>query len=123
MDDTSCPEQLKGQRVLVVEDDYFLAEDLRQAFVDCGAEVLGPYPDMFSALVRLAIDARPDLAVLDVKLCGETVFPLADVLRSIEIPIIFATAYARAEMPPEYQGELHVEKPMLMSAILQAFGP
>jgi superfamily II helicase len=34
--------ELAGRRVLIVEDEYFLADDFRQILADYGAEVLGP---------------------------------------------------------------------------------
>ena len=36
---------LAGQRVLVVEDEYFVADDLARALSELGADVLGPVPD------------------------------------------------------------------------------
>jgi hypothetical protein len=33
---------LKGRRVLIVEDDYFMADELRAEFQQAGAEVVGP---------------------------------------------------------------------------------
>ena len=35
---------LQGRRILIVEDDYFAASELRAAFEECGCEILGPPP-------------------------------------------------------------------------------
>ncbi len=39
---TPKPRALAGRRVLLVEDDYFIAVDLKSGFEEGGAQVLGP---------------------------------------------------------------------------------
>jgi hypothetical protein len=34
--------QLQGRRVLVVEDEYFIAQDISNALLQVGAEIVGP---------------------------------------------------------------------------------
>ena len=48
---------LQGRRILVVEDDYVLAQELKADLERQGAEVLGPVPDLESARHRTR--ARP----------------------------------------------------------------
>ena len=47
---TPTPRTLAGRRVLLVEDDYFIAIDLKSGFEAGGAEVLGPVPSVGEAL-------------------------------------------------------------------------
>ena len=72
--------------MLVVEDDWVLAEDLRQELHSLGAEVLGPAPTVTQAHLLLneagAAGTLPNLAILDVSLGGESVFPVAEDLAS-----------------------------------------
>ena len=42
--------QLKGCRVLVVEDEYFIASDLENAFREHGAAVIGPIAELSEAM-------------------------------------------------------------------------
>lgn len=62
--------------VLVVEDELFIADDLRRVLVDAGFEVLGPASSVQDALDLLEA-ARPHAAVLDVHLGREKVTPVA----------------------------------------------
>ena len=102
---------LAGRRVLVVEDEYFLADDLTQALVQIGAEVIGPVPTREEALDLLAVAGSIDLAVLDINLEGEAVFPVADILSEQEVPFLFATGYDQASVPARYQHVPCWEKP------------
>jgi DNA-binding NtrC family response regulator len=84
---------LKQVCVLIVEDDCIVAFDMQMLLEDQGARVLGPASSIHEA--RALLDhSTPNLAVLDVNLNGELVFPLAEELQVRGIPFIFATAYA-----------------------------
>ncbi|WP_426954459.1 response regulator [Muricoccus radiodurans] len=107
--DTLSP--LAGRRVLVVEDEYFLADDLANALQQSGAEVLGPVPTPSQALALLTKGAPPDAAVLDVNLRGEMIYPVADALRDRGVPFVFATGYDQTAIPTAYQAVPHWEKP------------
>ena len=111
---------LRGRRVLVVEDEYILAEDLRQELEDQGAEVMGPVPSVAEALDLLQQGPAPDIAVLDVNLQGERVYPVADALRSRAIPFIFATGYDAWSIPPAYADVPRAEKPLALRELTQA---
>ena len=114
------PVLLHGHRILVVEDDYFVADDLRRELEGHGAKVLGPAPSLADALDLLAREDRPDSALLDVKLADELVYPLADVLRGRGIPFVFATAYDQRDIPAAYAQVPRCEKPFEMSQLIKA---
>ena len=78
--------------VLVVEDDFMVALDLKTMLESNGYRVLGPAGTVDEAL-RLLADKQPDLAVLDVNLHGHPVIPVAKRLRSLQIPFLLASAY------------------------------
>lgn len=111
---------LRGRRVLVVEDDYFTAEDMKAELESSGAEVLGPVPDLAGALGLLASAPAPDVAILDINLGGEMVFPLADRLHERSIPIVFATGYECSAIPEPYARHPCIEKPLDMRQVAQA---
>ena len=102
---------LRDRRILVVEDEYMVAEDLRIELEEMGAEVLGPVPSVAGALALLARGARPDAAILDVNLGGEMVFPLAEALRERGVPFMFATGYDAWSLPAAYAEVPRCEKP------------
>jgi two-component system, response regulator PdtaR len=102
-----------GVTVLLVEDDFIVAFDMQTALEDQGARVLGPASSLQEARELLAND-RPTIAVLDVNLNGEYVFPLVDELRSREVPFVFATAYADDErlFPQQAKAAPRLAKPV-----------
>jgi CheY-like chemotaxis protein len=105
---------LSSRRVLVVEDEYFLADDMASALQRSGAEVIGPVPTLDQALTVLASGERVDLAVLDINLKGETAFPIADALSRHGVPFVFATGYSVSIVPPEHSAVPLLEKPLAL---------
>lgn len=80
-----------GRRVLLVEDEPLVAMMMSQFISDLGAEVLGPYGTLSEAL---AVDMqRLDVAILDVNVAGEPIYPLAERLARSGTPIVFLTGY------------------------------
>jgi DNA-binding response OmpR family regulator len=94
-------ETLRGQQVLIVEDEYFLAQDLAEYFHALGARVLGPVGTVADAL-RLLESTEVQAAVLDVNLRGERVYPVADLLRDKGVPFVFASGYGGELEPAAY---------------------
>src|SRR5262245_4420445 len=84
--------ELAGHLVLVVEDDYFIAEEICVALRKRGASVVGPAADVEQGRMLMACQAL-DCAVLDVNLHGEHVFQLAGELRARGVHSIFTTGY------------------------------
>ncbi len=101
---------LAYRRVLIVEDEYFLADDMAQVLQRFGAHVVGPVPSIDKALALLA-DEPVDAAVLDINLRGQTVYPVADALREQGVPFVFATGYDAAAVPEAYKDVPRWEKP------------
>src|SRR3978361_911278 len=92
---------LRGYKLLIVEDEYFLAQDLADYFQDLGADILGPAGSVADAL-RLLDGSQVQGAVLDVNLKGERVYPVADVLRQKGVPFVFASSYGGELEPAAY---------------------
>ena len=103
---------LAGRRILIVEDDYLLAEEMARDFAGRGAEVLGPVPDLDRAFALLDARAEIHAALLDIDLQGQKVFPLASELKRRDIPFVFTTGYDRAAIPADYRDVPHLEKPL-----------
>jgi DNA-binding response OmpR family regulator len=101
---------LRGLRVLVVEDESLLALSLTDDLHSFGCSVLGPFGDLSEARDG-ARDNDFDLAILDVNLNGEMVFPLADDLSQRGIPFLFLTGYAVAALPDALKTAPHMPKP------------
>lgn len=104
-------------RVLVVEDDYFLATELARVLETAGVQVVGPVATVRDALNL--IDPLPDAATLDVHLGEETSLPIADALARCGVPFVFATA-SPSLIPAEHAGTPVLQKPCSDRAILNA---
>jgi len=84
---------LKGVRVLVVEDQWYVANALKSLLEADGAQVSGPVSTTTNAL-RLAAEQKPDLAVVDINLKGETAYGLIDHLIDQGARVVVVTGYA-----------------------------
>lgn len=111
---------LLGRKVLVVEDDYFIADEMRRTLSRSGAEVLGPVASVDKALALIAASSEIDAAVLDINLRDVMVFPVADALTSRGVPFIFATGYEDMAIPSRYAHVQRYEKPVEADALTQA---
>jgi len=113
-------------RILIVEDELLVGMELANAMKTKGWEVLGPAGTVEEAFALLSDRQPPDAAVLDINLNGQMVYPVADLLRSRNIPYIFCTGY---ETPDEDQRYSHVKivhkptnLPILIAEVQQLLG-
>jgi len=103
--------ELAGRCVLIVEDDYHAAEDLSAIVREWQGVVVGPVPTVGEALALVDSGEKVDAAILDINLGGEKVFPVAEALKAIGIPIIFVTGYDNWMIPQEYEDTPVLRKP------------
>jgi CheY-like chemotaxis protein len=96
--------------VLIVEDDFLIALEISQFVEDVGYTVVGPEKSV-DAAIRALTQHKIDLALLDVHLGGELVFPIAKDLDAKGIPYIFLTSYSPAAIPVEHRHQPLVSKP------------
>ena len=113
---------LRNCRILVVEDEYYMAEELLQELTDAGALVIGPVASIERALIVLDPRSLPDGAILDVNLGGEPVFPLADALIARGVPFVFTTGYDPTTLPDRFAHVPICEKPINVGRITAAIG-
>jgi DNA-binding response OmpR family regulator len=98
-------------RILVVEDNYLVADDLRQRLQAAGAVVIGPVPSVAKTEALLRDHAEIDCAVLDVNLGEESVLPLADHLSERGVPFVFLSGYGRESLPLRFASAALLHKP------------
>ncbi len=110
---------LSALRILIVEDEYYLAADLAHALRQEGAEVLGPIGTLDEA-ARVVERERFDCAILDINLRGDMAFPLADRLEQTGIPFIIATGYNSSSLPERFSAVRRVEKPFNPAEVIAA---
>lgn len=101
-------------RILVVEDEFFVAMDLAEILETQGYAVLGPVASVAQALELLRHE-KPDGAVLDVVLRGgERVTPVARVLAAMDVPFMLASAQEPEHLAQEtvLTGAVNLGKPL-----------
>jgi CheY-like chemotaxis protein len=108
--DDDSDEALASKRVLIVEDEFFVAIQIESALQSFGCETIGPFTRLDVA-IQASRRERFDLAVLDINLNQTLVYPLADELSLRRIPFVFLTGYAHADLPETYRSLPRIQKP------------
>ncbi|NMM26498.1 MAG: response regulator [Glaciimonas sp.] len=116
---------MSKRRALVAEDSLLILVALEMLFEQHGVNIVGQASTVADALA-LAEKGGFDIAILDINLHDEMVFPAADLLHQRGVPIVFTTGYAPNEMvPPRFAGTPIIQKPYdadaLMDLVEQAF--
>lgn len=113
---------LKGRRILVLEDEPLIAMMTTQLIRDLDGAVLGPFANTRRAAEAITDDI--DAALLDVNIAGEFVYPLAERLLALGIPIVFVTGYDASAIEPRFASSALLTKPVdrdeLTTALLSA---
>jgi CheY-like chemotaxis protein len=108
---------LSGHSVLVIEDEYFLADDIARALRELGARIVGPVGELEDAASLVDADVAIDAAVVDINLRSDMVFPLARALRARKVPFVFTTGYDRKSIEAEFGDVRLWEKPLDIPAM------
>jgi len=106
----SDPQTTPARRILVVEDEMLIGMLLEDMLADMGHVVVGIIPRVNEALTAVQREAF-DLAILDVHLNGQAVFPVAEALIARGIPFVFATGYGERGLPEQYRNRPILQKP------------
>jgi two-component SAPR family response regulator len=106
------PLSLDRIRILIVEDNFVVANALKYLIDGYGGSVAAMVPTLERAFEVLA--AEPiDIAVLDIDLNGTSVVPLAEHLRAQRVPFVFLTGYGdEALLPEPLRGHPRFDKPV-----------
>ena len=102
---TYKPVPLTGRRVLVIEDEYFIADDIARELQSRGAEVIGPLSDLADAKELLKNDKPIDAALLDINIRNEMIFPHARLMSSRNVTNVFTTRYDKTSLASEFHDE------------------
>lgn len=113
---TSGHPLLTGRRILLIEDDWFIADALASLLDGEGLEVIGPAATLDEAQ-RLARSHAFDLAVVDLNLGGVRADPLVEHLAQARVPVIVVSAYETHDFTDRVFATL--QKPVAATALIR----
>ena len=101
-------------RVLIVEDEYLIRLLLEDMLEELGFQIAAVAAS-FDEGATHAKDAQIDMAILDVNIDGQQVFPIADTLKGRGVPFCFITGYGSQGLPEQYRAMPTLQKPFQMN--------
>jgi CheY-like chemotaxis protein len=114
----SLPDDLNGLRVLVVEDEAAISLLLEDMLLDFGCEVVGPSARLAAALEAVEKE-KVDIAILDVNVAGESIYPVAEALQARSIPFVFSTGYGSQGIMDSFRDRPVLQKPFAQHDLKQ----
>lgn len=102
--------------ILIVEDEPLIAMMLEDFIQSLGHEVSGNCDSVGTALKEIE-QGEFDLAILDINLKGESVWPVASALRDKGTPFVLATGGHVDPPPAEFAGVPTIEKPYTIDRV------
>ena len=105
--------------ILIVEDEPLIAMMLEDFLESLGHIVAGTCDTVECALDKTE-EGGFDLAILDVNLKGENVWPVASALRQRKVPFVIATGGHVDPPPPEFNDAPVIEKPYTVDRVSPA---
>ena len=94
----------------MIEDEFFIADDLKRALTKAGATVIGPCASVAKGEEGIAAGGF-DCCILDLNLNGENAAPLGDRLLALNVPFALATGYGSGAVPDRLKDMPRIEKP------------
>ncbi|MCI5065487.1 response regulator [bacterium] len=93
------------KKVLIVEDEAIVAEDLRESLVEVGYQIVGT-TDRGEEAIVLAQEHCPDLILMDVKLAGvmDGIDSVRHILSNRSVSVVFLTAYSDSDTKSRIDG-------------------
>ena len=105
-----------GRNILVVEDEPLIAMMLEDFLETLGHRIHASCDNLADALDACESGGF-DVAILDVNLKGELVWPAAEVLRSRNVPFVIASGGHVEPPPADFAQAPHLEKPYTIDRI------
>jgi CheY-like chemotaxis protein len=112
----NTPSKQAAARILVVEDEFLIRMLLEDMLTDLGYELAGVAGRVDEA-ADLAKKTDFDLAILDVNLDGQDVYPVAELIAGRGLPFMFVTGYGGRGLPDAYRGRPTLQKPFQLDEL------
>jgi CheY-like chemotaxis protein len=109
----------EGRNILVVEDEPLIAMMLEDFLESLGHTIAASCDNLSDALTKAEMDGY-DVAILDVNLKGESVWPVAERLKARGVPFVIASGGHVEPPPAEFASAPMLEKPYTIDRITPA---
>jgi DNA-binding response OmpR family regulator len=107
--------------VLILEDEWLIAEVLKDHLEEMGHRVVGPAMTCAAAL-EVLFRERPDIAVLDTQLGADTCEVVLEECQRQGIPVVISSGHSSAALPLFASGLPSLSKPYELGALTRVLG-
>lgn len=109
---------IEGARILVLDDEWLVAEQYTNSLIGAGCSVVGPFHDLKGAFEAVE-EAELDFAVVDFNIDGDDATPLLDLLEKRKIPFLVVSGYGSGfDLPRDVRAHEFLPKPASPAAML-----
>ncbi len=84
-------------RIVVAEDEAIIRLDIVETLTEAGFDCVAQAGDGAEA-VRLALELKPDLVLMDIKMPGTDGLQAAEILAEHKVPVVLLTAFSSPEL-------------------------
>jgi two-component system, response regulator PdtaR len=112
------PDAVDRLHVFVLEDEFIIADEIASILEEAGHAVIGPTATVDAAISRLADGTKPDVAIIDANIRGDSSIAVAQRLRDLNVPFCLCTGYRSSDLASEFGDVAMVQKPVSPAAIL-----
>jgi response regulator NasT len=89
--------ELVRPSVIVAEDEAIIRLDIVETLKESGFDVIGQAGDGAEA-VRLALELKPQLVLMDIKMPGTDGLQAAEILKEHKVPVVLLTAFSSPDL-------------------------
>ncbi len=111
--------EIGGLKVFIAEDESLITMLLEDILDELGCTVAGSALTLKQALEQ-SETVQADLAILDINLGGDPIFPVATRLAERGVPIVFASGYGVHSLPDAWRDRPTLPKPYSADQVADA---
>jgi CheY-like chemotaxis protein len=117
---TMTDQATRLMNILVLEDEFIIADEIATMLEDAGHRVVGPAATVDEAMKRIRSGEQIDAAVIDANLRGATSAPVAEELKARGIPFCVCTGYRIADLQKTFGEVVILQKPVTERILVSA---
>lgn len=111
-------DDLRGIKILLVEDQYLIAQYLEFCLEELGAQIIGPCATVQQAIAHIE-KGGVDCAILDISVLDGKIYPAAALLDERGVPYIFLTGYDADDIPVQFRSHMVCDKNVHITILIR----